>query len=92
MINTNWKTAEIPNLEGKVIIITGATSGLGKEAARVLAGKGATVIIATKNIQKADVVSAVIQEEFPSAIIDTRNLDLGSLDSVKSFTKTILSD
>jgi NAD(P)-dependent dehydrogenase (short-subunit alcohol dehydrogenase family) len=92
LINTNWKTAEIPNLEGKVIIITGATSGLGKEAARVLAGKGATVIIATKNIQKADVVSAVIQEEFPSAIIDTRNLDLGSLDSVKSFTKTILSD
>jgi NAD(P)-dependent dehydrogenase (short-subunit alcohol dehydrogenase family) len=85
MSNKKWNTDDIPNQAGKVIIITGATSGLGKEAAKVLAGKNATVVMAVRNTKKAAAVVKEIQTEFPNAKIDIQQLDLNSLDSTKSF-------
>ncbi|MFK8046670.1 MAG: oxidoreductase [Crocinitomicaceae bacterium] len=92
MSNKKWGIQNIPDQENKTIIITGASSGLGKEATRVLANKNANVIMAVRNVQKAEVIADKIRNEFPNAKIDIRQLDLGSLNSVKSFAKAFTSD
>jgi NAD(P)-dependent dehydrogenase (short-subunit alcohol dehydrogenase family) len=90
--NKKWGIQNIPAQTGKTIIITGASSGLGKEATRVLAQKNATVIMAVRNIKKAEAVASEIKRDFPESKIDVRQLELGSLDSIKSFAKGFISD
>ena len=48
-----WNPSEIPDQSGRVAVITGANSGIGFKAARHLAAKGATVIMACRNLEKA---------------------------------------
>ena len=91
MSKQKWNTNLIPDQSGKTIIITGATSGLGKEATKVLASKNATVIMAVRNTKKAEAVSTEIREHYPNAILEIRSLDLSSLDSIKSFADGILA-
>jgi len=92
MSKSNWNTQNIPDQKGKVVIITGATSGLGKEAARVLAEKNARVIMAVRNIGKGEDVASELIKEFINSEISVRDLDLVSLASIKSFTDGILKD
>ncbi len=92
MKNKKWGVQDIPEQKGKTIIITGATSGLGKEATRVLAKKNATVIMAVRNTQKAEMVVSEIRKEYANVKIDIRKLDLGSLDSISSFAKEVLEN
>ena len=92
MRKNNWKAQDIPEQKDKIVIITGASSGLGKEVTRVLTKKNATVIMAVRNTEKAETVANEIRNEYPNALIDIRSLDLGSLDSVNSFSKDILAD
>ena len=53
MKKENWNESNIPDQSGKIFIVTGTTSGLGEETARVLSQKNATVIMAARNIDKA---------------------------------------
>ena len=92
MKNSKWSSQDIPSQQGRTIIITGATSGLGKEATKVLASKGATVVMAVRNTQKAEAVAKQICGDFPNVKIDIKNLDLGSLASVKAFAEGIISE
>jgi len=92
MKNKKWGVQNINEQKGKTIIITGATSGLGKEATRVLAKKNATVIMAVRNTQKAEMVVSEIRKEYANVKIDIRSLDLSSLDSISSFAKGVLED
>jgi NAD(P)-dependent dehydrogenase (short-subunit alcohol dehydrogenase family) len=92
MKKSKWSSQDIPSQQGRIILITGATSGLGKEAAKVLASKGATVVMAVRNTHKGEAVAKQISADFPNAKVDIRALDLGSLASVKSFAKVILSE
>lgn len=92
MSKSNWNTSQIPDLQEKVVIITGATSGLGKEASRILTKKNATVIMAVRNTEKAEKVVQEIKKHQPSAEIDVREMDLSSLESVKKFASGVLSD
>ena len=92
MEKQNWNADNIPDQKGRVVIITGATSGLGKEAARVLAGKNAHVIMALRNIEKGEAAANEVRKEFSDAEVSVRNLDLTSLASVKSFAEGILHD
>ena len=92
MSSKKWSSQNIPNQKDRIIIITGASSGLGKEATKVLAGKNATVIMAVRDTHKAETVVKEIISELPNAKIEIRNLDLNSLDSVKSFAKEFISD
>ena len=85
----NWNKQNIPDQTGKVIIITGATSGLGKEATKVLSQKGATIIMAVRNTEKAKAVREEIIKINPNAKIDIRSLDLGSLNSIRLFSDEI---
>lgn len=89
--NSKWNTDQISDLNGKVIIVTGATSGLGKEATRVLAGKNATVIMAVRNISKAEKVKNEILTQFPQSNIIIQQLDLSSLDSIQQFSNQIIN-
>lgn len=66
-------------------------SGIGLETARVLALRGAHVIIAARNMEAALNAKALILENIPKARVDTINLDLSSLKSVHAFADQFLS-
>lgn len=73
------------DLSSKTIVISGATSGIGKETARVLAKKGAHVIMAIRNLQTGEELKSAIKAESPKARVDVMKLDLGSVASVRQF-------
>ena len=54
MENVNWTTNNIPSQQGKTFLITGANSGLGFEATKVLSKKGAHIIMTARNLQKGN--------------------------------------
>ena len=84
-MNRNWTRADIPDLSQKVVVITGANGGLGLASARALADKGATVILACRNEQKATVALESLQRERSDAKVHALPLDNASLDSVRAF-------
>jgi NAD(P)-dependent dehydrogenase (short-subunit alcohol dehydrogenase family) len=92
MSQTKWDASRIPDQKGRVIIVTGSTSGIGKETARILAKKNSTVILAVRNVEKGKGVAAEIRQEYPTADVAVRELDLSSLESVSAFAKGINRD
>jgi NAD(P)-dependent dehydrogenase (short-subunit alcohol dehydrogenase family) len=83
--NNNWTAESIPDQTGRVVIITGANSGIGYETARALAKKGATVIMACRNQQKGEAAAKQIRNANPKGTVEVMQLDLGDLDSVRAF-------
>lgn len=81
----DWTTENIPSLEGKIAIVTGANSGLGLEITRVLALKGAEVILAVRNMEKGRRALERLIDLLPNAKLTTMHMDLGSIDSIKGF-------
>jgi NAD(P)-dependent dehydrogenase (short-subunit alcohol dehydrogenase family) len=82
-----WTANDIPNLSGKIAIITGANSGLGYESAVALAAKGAHVVMACRNPKKADQAKTDLLERVPNASVELAALDLSSLASVRAFVE-----
>lgn len=82
---SNWTTKDIPDLSGKIIVITGANSGIGFESAKEFARKGAEVILACRNMEKAETAVNDIKKEIPSAKAIIMQLDLASQKSVHQF-------
>jgi NAD(P)-dependent dehydrogenase (short-subunit alcohol dehydrogenase family) len=80
-----WTQADIPDLTGKVIVITGANSGLGFECAKTFAEKGATVVMTARNLQKGEAARAEILQTWSEATVDLMPLDVGDLRSVRAF-------
>jgi NAD(P)-dependent dehydrogenase (short-subunit alcohol dehydrogenase family) len=80
-----WSAEDIPDLTGKTVVVTGGNSGIGLEAARQLAGKGATVVLACRDVAKAANAAADIQRTHAGAKVETMALDLASLASVRDF-------
>ena len=75
-----------PDLTGKVVIITGANSGIGKQAALELAGMGANVVIAARNASKAAAAVKEIQAQTHAGErVETLPIDLASFASVRAF-------
>ena len=89
MKKENWNESNIPDQSGKIFIVTGPTSGLGEETTRVLSRKNATVIMAARNIKKAESVANEILAENKNAKIDIEELDLSSLESISLFSQSI---
>lgn len=75
-----WTLDDIPDLTGRRAVVTGANAGLGREIAHTLAGRGAHVVLACRNVAKAE---AVAREIGPRA--EVRRLDVADLDSVAAF-------
>lgn len=80
-----WTQNDIPDLTGKVVVVTGANSGLGLESSGALARKGAAVVMAVRNLQKGEQARAEILKAVPSAQLDLMPLDMGDLASVRAF-------
>ncbi len=70
-------------MQGKIVLITGANSGIGKETARGLAKMGAAVVMACRNLTKANLVGEAIKRESGNAQIEVMQLDLTSLRSIR---------
>lgn len=85
MSKEKWNAENIPNQKGKVVIVTGSSSGIGFEAARVLANKEATVIIAVRNLEKGNKAAEKILAQNKEAEIKVMELDLANLESVEKF-------
>ncbi|KAJ0265638.1 hypothetical protein HA466_0018880 [Hirschfeldia incana] len=73
------------DLRSLTAIITGATSGIGAETARVLAKRGARLVIPARSLKTAEETKSRILSEFPDAEIIVMHLDLSSLASVRRF-------
>jgi len=73
----------------KTILITGANSGIGRSAAAQLAGLGARVILACRDMTKADAAQTQITQETGSEKVETVHLDLESFDSVRECADSI---
>ena len=79
----------IPNQKGKTFIITGATSGIGLEATKQLAYKEAKVIMAVRNLKKAETVKEEIIKEVPNANIEIMRYDQADFSSIEEFANLI---
>ncbi len=84
-MSNKWTQQDIPDMTGKVVIITGANSGLGLESTKALAAKGATVVMACRNLRKAEEAKAEVLAANPAARLDVMALDNASLASVRAF-------
>ncbi|WP_327139467.1 SDR family oxidoreductase [Nocardia sp. NBC_01327] len=82
---------EVPDQTGKTIVITGANSGTGKEAAARLAAAGAQVIMAVRTPEKGEQAKAEILRQRPAAKLEVRRIDLADLASVRSFADDLLA-
>ncbi|OZG29292.1 short-chain dehydrogenase [Williamsia sp. 1138] len=87
----HWTRADMPSQVGRRIIVTGASSGLGAIAARELAGAGAHVILAVRDLEKGDRVATGIRAGSPGAVCRVEHLDLAELSSVRSFADRMLA-
>ena len=80
-----WTPADIPDLTGKRAIVTGANAGLGQEPAYALAAHGAEVLLACRDLGRADAAATEIRTRLPDAQVGTGRLDLADLYSVAAF-------
>ncbi|HEX2794291.1 MAG TPA: oxidoreductase [Croceicoccus sp.] len=78
-----FTAADVPDQTGKVFVVTGANTGLGFEAAKVLVARGGVVVMACRNADKASAAMARIAAETPGARLDFVELDQADLDSVR---------
>jgi NAD(P)-dependent dehydrogenase (short-subunit alcohol dehydrogenase family) len=77
-----WTAADVPEQRGRVAVITGANTGIGFQAAAVLADRGAHVVLAVRDLNKGNDAAARITAASPHADVAVQQLDLGSLASV----------
>lgn len=82
--------ATLPNLAGKVSLVTGANTGIGRVTALELARAGAHVVLACRSADKAAPVVDAIRREIGADRVESVSLDLGSLTSVRACAEEVL--
>src|SRR5215207_5133070 len=82
MSSDKWTAADLPSLDGRTVIVTGANSGIGLAAAREMARAGARVVLAVRDTAKGDQAAASLP-----GTVEVRALDLADLASVRSFAE-----
>ncbi|MBE1551338.1 NAD(P)-dependent dehydrogenase (short-subunit alcohol dehydrogenase family) [Mycobacterium sp. OAS707] len=91
-MSSKWTAADVPDQTGRVAIVTGANSGLGFDTAAVLAGKGAHVVLAVRNLAKGNEAADRIRSKNPNAEVSLQELDLTSLDSIRNAADQLRAD
>ena len=87
----SWTVEDIPDQRGRVAVVTGGNSGLGLETVRQLVGRGATVVMAARDLDKAAQAEEDISSTWPEARVEVEQLDLASLQSVHHFAGRVVS-
>jgi NAD(P)-dependent dehydrogenase (short-subunit alcohol dehydrogenase family) len=87
-----WSEDDVPELTGRVAVVTGANSGIGYETARALAARGARVILGCRSRKRGPQAAARIREQVPGADVLFATLDLASLASVEMFAKEVAAE
>ena len=75
MSTSKWTPKDLPNLDGRTVLITGATSGIGRAAATELAGAGARVVMAVRNTERGEKIASELGNG-----AEARKLDLDIVD------------
>ncbi len=81
-----WSVNKIDDLNGKRVVITGGSNGIGLESAKILASKGADVILAVRSLEKGERAKNKIIADFPTSKVTIMYLDLANLSTVHTFT------
>ena len=87
MSKTKWTIENIPDLTGKVILVTGGNSGLGYESVKAFAENGAEVVLASRSTEKGETAKTQIMKSNPKGKIRVMELDLMDFSSIKEFTR-----
>jgi NAD(P)-dependent dehydrogenase (short-subunit alcohol dehydrogenase family) len=87
MTSQRWTAADLPDMSGKTVIVTGASSGLGVATTRELARVGARVVLAVRNVAKGEEVARTVE-----GTTDVRHLELTSLTSIRDFADAWIGD
>jgi NAD(P)-dependent dehydrogenase (short-subunit alcohol dehydrogenase family) len=82
----------VPDLSGKIAVVTGASDGVGLGLATRLAGAGAEVVMPVRNPRKGEAAIAKIRQQHPGAAVSLRELDLSSLESVAALGATLRAE
>jgi NAD(P)-dependent dehydrogenase (short-subunit alcohol dehydrogenase family) len=83
-MKAKWTSADVPGQQGRLAVVTGANTGLGFETAQLLAARGASVVLAVRDIEKGKRAAARIADITPGANVTVQRLDLSSLDSIRA--------
>jgi NAD(P)-dependent dehydrogenase (short-subunit alcohol dehydrogenase family) len=82
-----WSTSDIPQLDGRRAIVTGANGGLGLQTALELARRGAEITLAVRDTGKGDAAAERIRREVPAATLHVEALDLADQSSIAAFAE-----
>lgn len=85
---SNWTAEKLPDLKGKLYVITGGNSGIGLEAAKHLGKAGGDVVLACRSVGKAEETAKELRTQVHGRV-DVVQLDLGDLSSVRSAAEKI---
>lgn len=87
-----WTASDVPDQRGRIAVVTGANSGIGFEAAAVLAARGAHVVLAVRSLEKGGQARERILAASPNADVSLQELDLTSLGSVRAAAAALKSE
>ncbi|RZQ65955.1 SDR family oxidoreductase [Amycolatopsis suaedae] len=82
----------VPDLTGKLAVVTGGSDGVGLGLATRLAAAGAEVVLPVRNPRKGEAAAAKIRDRAPGAVVSLRELDLSSLDSVAALADRLTEE
>ena len=88
-MSAKWTASDVPDQSGRVAVVTGANSGIGYEAALVLAGRGARVVLAVRDLAKGNQAADRIRRAHAGAQVEVQELDLTSLASVRAAAEAL---
>jgi NAD(P)-dependent dehydrogenase (short-subunit alcohol dehydrogenase family) len=91
-MSEGWTEDDVPEMDDQIAVVTGANSGIGYEVASVFADRGATVVMATRSVDRGEDAADDVRETVPGADLDVRHCDLGDLSAVASFADAFTSD
>jgi len=92
MTDGNWTAAAMPDMDGETVVVTGANSGIGREATVAFVDAGARVVMACRSVDRAEAAAADVRDRASGGSISIRECDLADLSSVQSFAAGLRED
>ncbi|MEE3852915.1 oxidoreductase [Gordonia sp. LSe1-13] len=90
-MHAGWGPSQAPRMDGRVVVVTGANSGIGFETVRHLAGLGAHVVMACRNVDTASAARSDVLNSFPDGQVSVVQTDLSDLSSIRKAADEIIA-